>query len=233
MNLSDTQNSVTQVQDDISNGHASSFEMPNREDDFLEVNTSAFLQDLQSSGKRKQRAFEKLVQFTHDKLAHFLGRHLNNTDCIQEALQETYLGVYRGLPSFESKCKLTTWIYSLAYRKACDILAQKYRRKEVDLSQKFEDGEMDFHFTQEMSIDETYEQGQLVNEIIHASKNIPKIYREAFQLRDIDGLSGEEAAIVLGISFSLIRVRLHRARSLIVNELRQKIPTLFMEGFVA
>lgn len=217
-----------------SNGMFEKVERFEKEDPFLEINSPAFLEALRSgrpgSPSSSQKAFRRLVLVTHPKLVRFLGRYLRSADCIQEALQETYLGVHRGLPRFEGKCRLTTWIYSLAYRKACDCLAQKYRRNYLETEVETEEDIWGEYGNQEIAPDEALHQTRLVQEILAAAKLLPEIYREAYQLRDVDGLSGEDAASVLGISETLIRVRLHRARSLIVERLRKKIPTLFATG---
>jgi RNA polymerase sigma-70 factor (ECF subfamily) len=196
-------------------------------DPFMEINSIAFLQALRSNRRSSQKAFRRLVLVTHPKLTRFLGRYLRSSDCIQEAIQETYLGVYRGLPRFEGKCRLSTWIYSVAYRKACDCLAQKYRRNSQETEFECESEAREEFSNHEPAPDELLHQNRLIKEIRAAAKLIPAIYREAYQLRDLDGLSGEEAAEVLGISVTLIRVRLHRARSLIVDRLKKKIPSLF------
>jgi RNA polymerase sigma factor (sigma-70 family) len=201
-----------------------------KEDPFQEINSPAFLEELRSGRPHSQRAFRRLVLVTHPKLVRFLGRYLRSSDCIQEALQETYLGVHRGLARFEGKCRLTTWIYSLAYRKACDCLAQKYRRNHLETEVETDEDIWGEFGNREIAADEALHQTRLVQEILAAAKVLPAIYREAYQLRDVDGLSGEDAASVLGISETLIRVRLHRARSLIVERLRKKIPTLFATG---
>jgi len=194
---------------------------------FQEINSPAFLAELRSGRPRCQRAFRRLVLVTHPKLVRFLGRYLRSSECVQEALQETYLGVHRGLARFEGKCRLTTWIYSMAYRKACDCLAQKYRRNYLEAEVGTDGDIWEDYGNQEAPPDEALHQTRLVQEILSAAKLLPEMYREAYQLRDVDGLSGEEAASVLDISETVIRVRLHRARRLIGEGRGKKLPSLF------
>jgi RNA polymerase sigma-70 factor (ECF subfamily) len=70
----------------------------------------------------------------------------------------------------------------------------------------------------------------LIERVRAAAEAIPGIYREAWRMRDLEGLSGEEVAEALGITPTLVRVRLHRARSLILAQLRQESPALFVGG---
>ncbi len=186
---------------------------------FAEINSQEFLQALKSEKVLFQKAFRKLVINLTPKITQFLRRYLSHEETIQDALQETFLGVHRGLKRFEGKCKLSTWIYSLAYRKACDALAQKYRYKNFEMENIAFEEVWEISDTRELPIDEMYFQNKLVNNILKISNQLPKIYRDVYQLRDLDGVGGEDAAEILGISETLIRVRLHRARGLIVERL--------------
>jgi len=198
-------------------------------DPFQEINSHPFLLDLKTDGKVGQRAFRILFQKTHSPLLRFIGKYISSPEAIQEALQETYLGVHRSLSRFEEKCKLSTWIFSLAYRKACDALTDKYKNQNV-LSQEDFESESLLSAQERFPLpDESFFQGLLVHEVMNAANSLPELYKQAYQLRDIDGLSGEEAALVLGISPTLIRVRVHRARSLIVERLQKKLPYLFVK----
>lgn len=189
---------------------------------FKEINTPAFLQDLRKGGVSSQKAFRKMVRILLPKLTQFLRRSIRSEAAIQDALQETFLGVHRGLNRFEGKCRLSTWVYSLAYRKACDFHAQEYRRKPFEMDQEPYTEIWEMPEVHELPIDELFYQTRLLKEILSLAQQLPKIYRDAYQLRDLDGLCGEDAAEILGISVTLIRVRLHRARILIVESIRKK-----------
>ncbi|MDB5051768.1 MAG: hypothetical protein JWO30_4839 [Fibrobacteres bacterium] len=196
-------------------------------DPMQEINSSIFLRDLRSGAPAATKAFRKLVETAHPQLSRYVGRYFRDPDLVQDVLQETFLAVHRALPRFEGKSKLTTWVYSLAYHKVCDRLAEKYR---VGYPVS-EEGE---HVWEPESADpladEALHQSRLVKWIREAAEEIPVLYREAYRLRDLDGLSGEEAAEVLGISATLIRVRLHRARCLIVERIQKRYPDAFAEG---
>lgn len=193
-----------------------------------DLNSLDFLAALRSKRHSSKKAFRQLVFLTHTKLSRFLGRYLNSKEQIQDALQETYLGVFRGLPRFAGKCRLSTWIYSLAYRKACDCLARQYRQASRNIHLEGESETWEPEGNDFLAPDEALHQSHLVQTILSAAQELPKIYLDAYQLRDLDGLSSEEAAEILGISDLLIRVRLHRARALIVAKLRKKLPCMFL-----
>jgi RNA polymerase sigma factor (sigma-70 family) len=191
-----------------------------------EINSKFFLKALLGGSPASPRAFRTLVEAMHSPLARFIGRYLRETDQIQDVLQETFLAIHRALPRFEGKSKLSTWVYSLAYHKVCDCLAEKYRHGH-EIPEAGEGWELE---SEEPGVDERLHQIRLVQWIRDAAEEIPPLYREAYRLRDEDGLSGEEAAAVLGISPTLIRVRLHRARTLIVEKVRKRFPAAFAGG---
>jgi hypothetical protein len=60
-----------------------------------------------------------------------------------------------------------------------------------------------------------------------AADILPEHYREVWRLCDVETMSGEEAAEAMGITPALVRVRLHRARGLILDRLRKERPGLF------
>jgi RNA polymerase sigma-70 factor (ECF subfamily) len=191
-----------------------------------EINSGIFFKALMDGPPVSTRAFRTLVEGMHPLLARFIGRYTRDADQIQDVLQETFLAVHRALPRFQGKSKLTTWVYSLAYHKICDRLAEKYRTSK-EVPESWEGWEPE---SREPGADERLHQARLLHWIREAAEEIPVLYREAYRMRDVEGLSGEEAAEALGISPALIRVRLHRARSLIVEKVRQRFPAAFAQG---
>jgi RNA polymerase sigma-70 factor (ECF subfamily) len=192
-----------------------------------EINSPAFLKALLGGAPAAARAFRRLVEVTHPELTRYIGRYFRDPELVQDVLQETYLAMHRALPGFEGKSKLTTWIYSLAHYKVCDRLAEKYR---PGYPRTVLDGQGWEPESSDPLADEVLHRARLVAWIRETAQDIPELYRDAYRLRDLDGLSGEEAAQILGISTTLIRVRLHRARCMIVERLQKRFPAVFAGG---
>ena len=74
--------------------------------------------------------------------------------------------------------------------------------------------------SREIPADEAYRQSLVSDWIRKAADELPAFYGEVYRLWDVQGLSGEEASFRLGIDYSLVRVRLHRARRMIVAQVR-------------
>ena len=195
-------------------------------DPMHEINSQAFLRALLERDETAGRAFRTLVKILHPQLARYVGRWFRERDQVQDVLQETFLAVHRALPRFEGKSKLSTWVYSLAHHKVCDRLSEKYRPGQG----KSEDGDHIWDLeASDPQPDDALHQTRMVAFIRAAAEDLPALYREAYRLRDLEGLSGEEAAEALGISATLIRVRLHRARCMIVDRLQKRHPGIFDE----
>lgn len=69
-------------------------------------------------GTGDRRAFEILYRLYHPRLARFLSRQLKTFDLVEEVLNDTMLTLWRSPDSFSGASKLSTWLFSIAYRKA-------------------------------------------------------------------------------------------------------------------
>ncbi len=191
------------------------------------IDSPAFLKALRNGPPAADRAFRDLTLHMRFPLTRFIGRWLRDAEAIEDVMQETFLAVHRSLPRFEGKSRLTTWVYSLAHHKVMDRLSEKYRpgygaepAPECGWDVEAVDPWPDEHAHRTL----------LIKQVRAAAEGIPDLYREAWRLRDVEGMSGEEAAEALGITPTLVRVRLHRARNLIVARLRRDRPGLFPEA---
>ncbi|MEO6097925.1 MAG: RNA polymerase sigma factor [Fibrobacteria bacterium] len=198
---------------------------------FEEVNSKAFLEALVGGGAKAQKAFAELFGATHERILNYVRRYLGSVDECQEVLQETYLAVHKGISKFESKSKLTTWIYSLAYHKTCDRMSEKDRnhlefneeRMALATGESTPSALFDDISPWDMASDAVAEKRRLEGLISQAIESLPLALRHVYQLRDEEGLSGEEIAVMLGMPSSTVRVHLHRARNQIVQSVQEKL----------
>ncbi len=195
---------------------------------FDEVNCESFLVSLRSEGNSRQKAFRRLVEVTHGPLMNYIRKFISSRDEGQEVLQEVYLGVHKSLGRFEGKSKLTTWIYGLAHNKICDRLGDKHRKMvalddshpEPETPPTLEFAEWSDSTPWDMSPDQVVLQSALRTLIARSVSVLPPAAFEVYFLRDVEGLSGEEVAEILGIAPGAVRVRLHRARQTLVEKVR-------------
>lgn len=194
---------------------------------FEEINSAEFLSRLQRSLLSRKAAFRRLVEVTHHRLDHYLRRFVDGAEDRQELLQEIYVGAFRSLDKFEGRSKLTTWLYGLAHHKACDYLSARARHpfdSDVDLDQKpqkeLDRGEGLSATLWELPPDQRLERDKMRSLIRRAAESLSPALFRVYQMRDVDGLSAEEVGRALGIAPVAVRVRLHRARNAIVEQVR-------------
>ncbi len=144
-------------------------------------------------------------------------RMLRNQEDAQDALQEIFLQVYRGLNSFEGRSTFSTWLFRLA----TNVCLMKIRHRETEPANilPLEDYLPRQEAGGNLYIREWPEKPEDVllgkesrDKLLEALDKLPAEYRVVFVLRDIEGLSNAEAGEALGISVAAVKSRLHRAR---------------------
>jgi len=202
---------------------------------FEDVNAAAFVARLRAGGEDGRRAFETLVRATHGRLSAFVRRHLGDADDAQEVVQEVFLAVHKGLPGFQGNSKLTTWMYSLAHFKVCDVIAARTRSRAVFQDARTETGEIPDALQAaivepgvqstdwDSPPDAVFVRRRVEGLMARAVALLKPPGCDVYRLRDVEGLSGEEVAEMLGLSHAAVRVQLHRARMEIVAWVRARL----------
>jgi RNA polymerase sigma-70 factor (ECF subfamily) len=161
----------------------------------------------------------------HEKQVYRFGlRMCGSEEDAREVLQETLLAAFRGLHAFRGDAALSTWLYQVA-RTHCFRL----RRRRVGAPEDFQplDSPAATHVAAEEATPDMASHARQMGEVLQAAiLALPETYREALILRDVEGLTAEEAARVAGIEVRALKSRLHRARL----QLREHLSTLMGEG---
>lgn len=86
--------------------------------------------------ERDLEAFEQLYRIYHRRLSRFLFNLLRRPSMIEEVLNDTMMVVWEGAGSFNGASKLSTWIFTIAYRKAAKALRRRDEPVEDDRSEE-------------------------------------------------------------------------------------------------
>jgi len=141
---------------------------------------------------------------------------LNNANDAEEVAQEAVLKAFTALPRFRGESKFSTWLIQITINEA-RLKLRKDRRhlyESIDEQQSDEEGEYfpkDFADRREIP-SEQLQRAELRNALKRASDSLPPKYREVLILRDVEHLSIQETAQVLGITEGSVKTRLLRAR---------------------
>jgi len=163
------------------------------------------------------QAFEALVNRYESKVYRLAMRMLRHQQDAEDALQESFLQVYRGLKSFEGRSNFSTWLFRLATN-VC-LMKIRHRGTEPTGMVPLEDFMPQHEEGNQPSLQEWPEKPEEIlltkesrEKMMEALDQLPADYRAVFVLRDIEGFSNAEAGEALGISVAAVKSRLHRAR---------------------
>lgn len=175
-----------------------------------------------------KRAFGMLVQKYQRKLGRLLSRMIRDQGEVEDVVQEAFVKAYRALPNFRGESAFYTWLYRIGINTAKNYLVAMGRRPQVVTEIEVEDAE-NYDNGAELRTTDTPESelmskqvAKTVNETVAA---LPEELRTAITLREIEGLSYEEIANLMGCPIGTVRSRIFRARETIAEKLRPLLDT--------
>jgi len=151
-------------------------------------------------------------------------RFLGNATDAEDAVQDALLSAYRHLGQFRGQAQLSTWLTTIVTNAA---RMQLRRRRGSYLSLDEEQGQDGLTFSERLpdskpSPEEVCSTKEARDRLVEGVKQLSPKLRQAFQLRDIDGLTTKEAALVLGVPQGTVKAQLARARAKLVGIIRAK-----------
>jgi RNA polymerase sigma-70 factor (ECF subfamily) len=154
----------------------------------------------------------------HERSIYRFGlRMCGDEESAREVLQETLLAAFKNLRSYRGDAALSTWLYQIA-RSFC--IKQRRRGEGEPATHESTESKAARDVAQPSSGQEERAHARQMAELIQAAmRSLPSDAREVLVLRDVEGLSAEEAAGVLEISVPALKSRLHRARLQLSSQL--------------
>jgi RNA polymerase sigma-70 factor, ECF subfamily len=166
-------------------------------------------------------AFETLVARYQHRVYRLASRLTSETDAA-DVLQDTFLQVYRHLPTFRGDSRFSTWVYRIATNASLMHCRARARRPVESLDEflpRFDADGRHVPTPQALQVasrvDELLDRRDLAEKARAAIERLPDLYREAFVLRDLEELSTADVAHVLGVEPAAVRQRVHRARLMV------------------
>ena len=149
----------------------------------------------------------------------------------EEVLQDVFLTVIQKVGTFREEAKLSSWIYRITTNTALMKLRKRPKIQTIPLEEELGPGMTEEGVIAEPVKDwtrlppEELDRKELAQRIEQAVGQLPPEYRSVFVLRDIEGLSAEEACEVLDLSVAALKSRLHRARLFMRKQLADYVTT--------
>jgi len=178
-----------------------------------------------------EQAFVILVRRYHESMLRLAGSFVPSRAVAEEVVQDSWVGVLRGIGSFEGRSSMKTWLFRIVVNRARTTGTRERRTVAIgDVGPVVEQARFDQsgHWISPPEqwieeIDDRLLAAKMADRIRSAIEDLPVRQRLVVTLRDIEGLSSDEVCGVLDISEGNQRVLLHRGRS----RLRQVLETEF------
>jgi RNA polymerase sigma-70 factor, ECF subfamily len=175
-----------------------------------------------------EQALSDLADAYGSKIYQLAFRYLRNKEDAEEVTQDVLFKVYRKVGEFRGDAALSSWIYRITFNAAMSRLrtAQFQRAQAEDRREAAIDSDTMGEPTRPVDVadwtdlaDERVLRSQLRRRVFRAILALPAIYRAPVMLRDIQGMSTEEASAMLRVKDQTLKSRLHRGRLILRKQL--------------
>ncbi len=179
-------------------------------------------------------AFESLIEEYQKRIFSIAYRMVSNPEDAADLTQEVIVKIFKNLDKFQGNAKFSTWVYRIATNTCLDELKKNKRYTTYSLDKEIE--------TEEGSLmgelpdkgptpEQAAEKKAIQTAVREAIGKLPTDHKKVMILRDLQGLSYEEIADVVGCSVGTVKSRISRARENLKKILSQD-RELFSDYFV-
>lgn len=168
--------------------------------------------------KGDEPALEELLRRHQGKIYGLSVRMLRNSHDAEEVLQDVALTIFQKAGTFQGRAAVTSWIYRITMNACLMKLRRRPKVQAIPLEEELGPAMNEEGMVTEMVVDwsslprEELDRKELATRIENAVGELPPEYRTVFVVRDVEGLSAQEACEILNLSLPALKSRLHRAR---------------------
>ena len=161
-----------------------------------------------------QAAFESLVRTHGGRLLSVARRFLGQNEDAEDAVQETFIKAFKAISTFEERAQLHTWLHRIVVNTSLMKLRERRRKPLESIDDLLPTCTADGHQTTESRewSDALFERKETAAIVRQAIAMLPEQHRTVLVLRDIEEHDTAETAAILGVTTTVVKVRLHRAR---------------------
>jgi RNA polymerase sigma-70 factor (ECF subfamily) len=176
----------------------------------------------------EMQAFDQLVRRHQQRAVNVAYQLLRNEADAVEVAQDAFVRVYRHMTDFRGDCEFTTWLHQIVVNLARNRHRWWSRRGagrtfSMDCPVDTEDGPVAREFAAATAgPDQEVLANEYLEQVSAAVGRLPRKYREAVVLRDVEELSYEEIAVVLRCSVGTVKSRINRGREQLQAALRKQ-----------
>jgi RNA polymerase sigma-70 factor, ECF subfamily len=190
--------------------------------------------------KGSEEAFNEIILLHQQQIFSLAVKLSGNQEDAEEIVQDVFACFYRKVACFEARCALRTWLYRITVNCALMKLRNRRRKKRGDalmlkssteprtskqsasgssmLDNAIDYNSIDYADTS-LSVEEKLMNRELLVIAREVINTLPEKFRFVLLLREVEGLSGEETALQLGLTVAAVKSRLCRAREMLKEKL--------------
>ena len=182
---------------------------------------------------RDEAAVRSIMQSNNRRLYRLARGILRNDSEAEDVVQETYVRAFTNLERFRGESSLSTWLARIAMNEALGRLRRQ--RPSVEWTSLPQGGLeaqiIQFPLSSADDPEKSMAQREIQRVVEHAIDELPEAFRIVLITRVIEGMNVEETADILGLKPETVKTRLHRARTMLRDQVEKKIGPLVMEAF--
>lgn len=169
---------------------------------------------IQKAKMGDEKSFESLILGCQSKAYNIAIRYLKNEEDAMDALQESFIKIFRHLKSFKEDSRFDTWVYRIVVNTCNDILRKNSTRKTTDSIFRSEDDKETMIEIPDSSgsPEEMFDKKEKSEFIVACMDKLSQDQREIIILRDIQGFSYDEISEILKCSVGTVKSRINRSR---------------------
>ena len=173
---------------------------------------------------RDGSAVTELASLYGPRIQQLAFRYLKNWEDAEEVAQDVLLKVYRKIEAFRGDAALSSWIYRITFNTAMSRLRSGRSNRGVEVQGPDTQPDGSESLKAEPAdwtalADDHVMRAEMRQRLIEALSYLPTVYRVPVLLRDINGLSTEEASAILHVKPQTLKSRLHRGRLILRQHL--------------
>jgi RNA polymerase sigma-70 factor (ECF subfamily) len=183
---------------------------------------------------RDEAALRAIMQANNRRLYRLARGILRNDSEAEDVVQETYVRAFTHLDGFRGESGLSTWLSRIAINEA--LGRARARKPSVELGAvpeaALEAQIIQFpHSSAAGDPEKSMAQREIQLVVEHAIDELPDVFRMVFIARVMEGMTIEETSELLGVKPETVKTRLHRARTMLRENVEKKIGPVVMDAF--
>ena len=167
----------------------------------------------------EKELYEILMRRNNQKLFRVLRGYLSDQREIEDIMQDTYLQAYEKLWQYKQNAQFSTWLIRIGINKALVRIKQKAKIQANDVVSISDNPTIEFTDEKQPGPADKMMRKEAKEILEKAIENLDEKYRSVYIMREVEEMSMAEISDCLDLSVSNVKVRLHRAKSMIKENL--------------